>query len=307
MTHAASSTVPSRPAPGDHEYQLSAGVLGLAFGLALWIAAGSLVLAIADGLGDHPVRRLCVGLALVALLGGALWRRDASYKALLARPWLVLLCAAAVMALVAIDGVTEGTKVGPYLVVTVTPLGLAVVVGAPRLVWLCVALLEACFLVAVLSELAVGDTTASVASLLGASLAYPFAALVIVGLAGLFTRFLGNVDGILDEIRAGAPSLTPGLTRAVMLEAGRPIGLLVAPSLLADLTPSEQRVVEALARGSRPKQVAFAWGVSLPAVRKHIRNAKRKTGARTLTELAAICARHQSMSAVGDEAEHDDR
>ena len=276
----------------------------MALGLALWIATGSLMLAIGDGLGDDPIRRLLVGLALVALIGGALWRRDAVCKALLTRSWLVAPFAVAVMALVAIDGVTDGAQMGPYLVVTVTPVGIAVVVGRPRLVWLCVALLEACFVVAVLAERAANGATAKVASLLGASLAYPFAALVVIGLAGLFMRFLGNAEANLADIRDGAPSLTPALTRAVVLEAGRPIGLLEAPSPLAELTRSERRVVDALARGHRPKQLAFAWGVSLAAIRKHIRNAKRKTGARTLPELVAMGTRLETPD-TGNEARDD--
>jgi DNA-binding CsgD family transcriptional regulator len=39
------------------------------------------------------------------------------------------------------------------------------------------------------------------------------------------------------------------------------------------------------------KQLAHAWGLSLATVRTHIANAKRKTGARTLRELASLPAR----------------
>jgi DNA-binding NarL/FixJ family response regulator len=60
--------------------------------------------------------------------------------------------------------------------------------------------------------------------------------------------------------------------------------------LVVDLTEREVRVVEELARGRRPKQIAFDWGVSLATVRTHIRHAKRKTAARTLPELAAMTA-----------------
>ncbi len=301
------SPVPSQSAVHTTQFQLTAGVLAIALGLALWIAAGSLVLAIADGLGDDPLQRLLVGLALVALIGVGLWRRDTLCSALLARPWVVAALCVVVMALVAVDGVTEGKQVGPYLVVTVTPLGIAVVVGRFRQVWLCVALLEACFVVAVLAERAAAGTTARTASLLGAALAYPFAALVAVGLASRFKRFIGNTEHTLAEIRDGAPSLTPELTRAVLLDAGRPIALLEAPSPLEQLTPTERQVVDALTGGTRPKQIAFAWGVSVAAIRKHIRNAKRKTGARTLPELAAMSARHRLPHPGGEDAVNDDR
>jgi DNA-binding CsgD family transcriptional regulator len=123
-------------------------------------------------------------------------------------------------------------------------------------------------------------------------LAYPFVAVVVTGLASLYKRFLGSVDETLASIRGGAPALTAALTRAVELGAARPMPQLPAPaSPLSGLSSDERGVVDALASGLRPKQLAHAWGVSLATVRKHISHAKRKTGARTLPELAAIAAR----------------
>lgn len=60
---------------------------------------------------------------------------------------------------------------------------------------------------------------------------------------------------------------------------------------LSDLTPSERMVVESLAAGLAPKQIASREGVSVAATRKHIVAAKRKAGARTLAELSALTAR----------------
>ncbi len=48
--------------------------------------------------------------------------------------------------------------------------------------------------------------------------------------------------------------------------------------------------MEGLASGSAPKQLAYQWGVSLATVRTHIKHAKRKTGARTISELTALAA-----------------
>jgi len=50
-------------------------------------------------------------------------------------------------------------------------------------------------------------------------------------------------------------------------------------------------VVESLAAGLAPKQIASREGVSVAATRKHIVAAKRKAGARTLAELSALTAR----------------
>jgi DNA-binding CsgD family transcriptional regulator len=56
------------------------------------------------------------------------------------------------------------------------------------------------------------------------------------------------------------------------------------------LTAAEIRVVEGLARGDAPKQLAHQSGVSIATVRTHIKHAKQKTGAHTLRELASMAA-----------------
>ena len=256
-------------------------VLTIALVLTLWIASGSFVLA-GTSLGGDPLRRLAVGGVFVLGAALALWRRAAVCSALRARPWLVVVAGVVSLGVALVDGVD-----GPYVPVTETVIGIAAVVAGPRLVWLCVAVLETGYGAAVLAS----GSPGSLGGVLGAMLAYPFVALVVVGLANLYKRFLGGVDETLAAFRGGAPALTAALTRAVALGAVRPVAQLPAPSSpLSCLSGDERGVVEELARGMRPKQVAHAWGVSLATVRKHIRHAKRKTGARTLPELAAIAA-----------------
>ena len=128
------------------------------------------------------------------------------------------------------------------------------------------------------------------AGVLGQALAYPFAALGLLGLAALFKRFVSNAPLILEAIRAGAPALTPALGYAIANPGARlslPPGEVAGPRL----TPAEIRVVEGLAEGKTAKQLAYEWGVSLATVRTHIKHAKRKTGARTLRQLAGLVAR----------------
>jgi DNA-binding CsgD family transcriptional regulator len=273
---------------GRGQAQVSGRVLVITLMLSLWIALGSLVLAIAEGLGPHPTRRLAIGLILVAMVAAALWQRDRVCGALRARPWLVVVVAAAQLVAVVTDGVIGG----PYLAVTITSIGLASVVANATTVWACVMVFDVGYAVAILVERTPGALSRSgdLAGVLGAMLGYPFAALVVLGLAGLYTRFVADADANLDAIRRGAPTLTPALGHAVLLGSGRPPRLLPAPSPLAELSQAEARVVEGLAKGIRPKQLAHAWGVSLPTIRKHIRLAKRKTGALTLPELAAMTA-----------------
>lgn len=273
---------------GRGQAQVSAHVLVITLMLSLWIALGSLLLAIAEGLGRHPTRRLVIGLILVGMVAAALWQRDRVCAALRARPWLVVVVA--VVQLVAVVG--DGVIGGPYVAVTITSIGLASIVANATTVWLCVVVFDAGYAVEILVDRtpAALFRSGDLAGVLGAMLGYPFAAFVVLGLAGLYTRFVADADASLDAIRRGAPALTAALGRAVALGAGHPPRLLGAPSRLAGLSDAETRVVEGLASGIRPKQIAHAWGVSLPTIRKHIRLAKRKTGALTLPELAAMTA-----------------
>jgi DNA-binding CsgD family transcriptional regulator len=275
----------ARPDP----FELSTRVLTIALALSLWLACGSFVLAVAEGLGPHPLRRLLIGTVLVGCIAAALWQRHALARVLRRRPWLVVLVAAGEMALVIADGLIGG----PYGAVTLTSLGLAAVVANPGIVWLCVAVLDAGYAATALADSSLHELADSgeLAAVLGALLGYPFAALVVLGLAMLFKRFVADADAVAQSIRDGAPALTPALERAVQVASGRSVAMLPAPSPFSQLTPSEIRTVEGLASGRRPKQLAFEWGVSLATVRAHIKHAKRKTGAATLPELAAMTTR----------------
>jgi DNA-binding CsgD family transcriptional regulator len=269
------------------EVQLSVRVLTIALALTLWIALGSLVLAMAN-LGGNPVRRVFIGVAFVLAAALALLCRDGVCRALRSHPSTMVAVAIVSLCAVVADGID-----GPYFALTETAIGVTAVVARPRTVWLCVAVLEAGYAGAVFVVRSPGQ----LAGVLGALFAYPFVACVLLGLAGLYKRFLVNVDEVVVAIRSGSPALTPALTRAIALGGGDPVKLLGAPPPLSGLSTDELRVVAGLASGARPKQLAYAWGVSLPTVRKHIRLAKRKTGARTLPELAAMAARHDTPDA----------
>jgi DNA-binding CsgD family transcriptional regulator len=270
------------------EQRLSSGVFTVALALALWVALGSLALGLADG-GPHPTRRALVGAVLVGVSAVVLWYRRVVCTWLRKRPWLVVPVALAELAAAVVDGLPGP---GPYAVFSTTSIALAVVVARPRIVWLTVGVLDCGYAVVVVLERSPAQLAESgrLSSVIGALLGYPFAALTGLGLVSLFRRFLSRVPEILDALRDGAPALTPALTRAV--ERGpRPRSQLPPPSPAAGLTPTERRVVEGLAEGSAPKEIAYRWGVSIATIRTHIRHAKRKTHARTLSELAGMAAR----------------
>ena len=263
-------------------------MLAIALALSLWMASGNLVLAVVDGLGSDPLRRLVIGLALVLAIAAALWKRDAVCVALRARPWLVVLVTLAMLSAVVADGPLESA----YGAVSVTSLGLAAIVARARTVWLCVAILDVGFAAAILADHSPAALVESgeLAAALGALLGYPFAALVVLGLAGMFTRYVLSADAIIDNVRR-SPAQPPPWRKPSSSARGARWGC----SALRHRSPSSRRgrcdAVAALAHGRRPKQIAFDWGVSLATVRKDLANAKRKTGARTLAELAAMTDR----------------
>jgi DNA-binding NarL/FixJ family response regulator len=265
-----------------HE-RLGLEFLTAALALSLWVAAGSLALAIADGLGEHPVRRAVIGAGLVAVFALALWQRRRLCAQLRERPAIVVGITVALL----LATLADQRHGGPYVAVSFTSIGLAAVAARARTVWLCVALLDLGAAVAIFSahppaELAdEGD----LGGVLGLLVTYPVVAALLLGLRRLLTRFTEGADAIVLELRAGAPTLTPELGRAIT----HPPPMLPPPSAPeVHLTPAEIRVVEGLAHGFAPKQLAREMGVVLATVRTHIRNAKRKTGARTLRELAAV-------------------
>ncbi len=291
--------------PGDpsgvrgDEQQLSLSVLTLVLLLSLWLASGSLILGALDG-GPHPLRRVLVGVLLVALTAAALWWRRSLCAWLPARPWLVVPLAVIQIAAAGVDGLLPS---GPYVTFATTSVALAVVVARPQIVWLTVLVLEAGYACAILIEQSPAQVVAGghLSGVVGAMLGFPFVALLGLGVVWLFERFMVGVDEIVREFRDGAPALTPALTMA--LQAGPPaLAQLPAPALAAALTPTERRVVEALASGRTPKELAARWGISITTVRTHIRHAKRKTRARTLSELAGMAARRDWPVRQDDDA-----
>lgn len=263
------------------------GTVTVILSFSLWLASGSLVLAAADG-GEHPLRRLIIGALLATMTALTLWQRHTVWAWLRDRPWMVVPLAAVQLSAAILDSLLPS---GPYVAFSMTSIALAVFVARPRTVWLTVALLDLGYTVAIVLEMPPSAVVREghLSGVLGALLGYPFAALVGLGLVRVFARYLANVEPVLEALRWGAPALTPALTQAIARGAA-PFALPPAPSRLTSLTPTERKVVQGLAGGSTPKQLARSWGVSLTTVRTHIRHAKRKTSARTLAELSAMAA-----------------
>lgn len=109
-------------------------------------------------------------------------------------------------------------------------------------------------------------------------------------LIALLRRFVARAPQTLRDARRGASrAITPFLARAL---AG-PVALLQAPDAntgVEELTPAERAVLELLAAGRAPKQVARELSVTLATVRSHIAAGNRKTGSRTVEQFVATYA-----------------
>jgi DNA-binding CsgD family transcriptional regulator len=120
---------------------------------------------------------------------------------------------------------------------------------------------------------------------------------VIVLLVVLLRRFIAHVPASLDGAHSGsAVAVTPRLAAAVRAQ---PVALLPradAATLIDLLTNTERRVLALLVDGLVPKQAALELSVTLPTVRSHIASAKRKTGARTIEQLAGLYAQATHVS-----------
>jgi DNA-binding CsgD family transcriptional regulator len=252
---------------------------------------------------------IATGNLIGAILGFTSGSHEAGTAALLAAAWCVLWATAAAspeltarrfrrwrttgLALALANAVTvavTGGVASPILAVCMYVGWIASVVVRPR------AAIAMSFGISgslVAGYLIAGDSFADI--LTGPSRYDALANVLLPILAGVVGALLATVTNgifnrlaeILDGLRHGAPATSPGLTA---LFAGRPVLALPAPPspTPARLTPTEREVVKMLGAGHRAKQIALSRGVKLSTVRSQVKAAKRKTGARTLSELVAI-------------------
>jgi DNA-binding CsgD family transcriptional regulator len=258
----------------------------LQVGMALFtIAAGTdLLFAVLDGRGWLTATE---GIILASLGTLGILRPRATAALLLPRG-RVLLLAGAFVAVGALDfGLqTRYAEVAPAIV------WVAVIVSAPLWVAVALTLSVGGYLADValqghsLSWMLVGGGQVMVANQVIDLLANAGAALVFVM---LLRRFIAGVPASIEDVRAGGSSGTPQLALAAR---PRPPELQRADplDLIRVLTAAERGVLDRLADGESPKQVAHALTVAVTTVRSHIASAKRKTGARTVEQLVAIYA-----------------
>jgi len=116
--------------------------------------------------------------------------------------------------------------------------------------------------------------------------------LVALALSGVFRFVLSNASELLLRARQGGPASSPEMAA---LLAGRPLLALPAGELKPSaatlwerLTPSQRSIVEQLAEGLTPKQIALARGTQVETVWEQLAAARHRTGARTNEHLVVV-------------------
>jgi DNA-binding NarL/FixJ family response regulator len=100
------------------------------------------------------------------------------------------------------------------------------------------------------------------------------------------------VHAIKDVLEGGAPMTAPVARRVVdyfheSQESPEPRRPAAAPAAVADrLTEREQEIVEHLSRGYSNREIAEAFGISVPTVRTHLRSIYAKLHVRSRTQAA---------------------
>lgn len=222
---------------------------------------------------------VATAVSLLALAIAALRWRDPLLERLVRRPVLTLLIPLPGLVAVGLDGGFDSVWT-PLVAITV---GVPATLGLPWLSLVC-AMLTASGQAAA-GWMNRGDKTnarlveATVSSGVGTAAVGVGIALAVATMAG----FLRRRPQVLAKLRAIDPLLT---TPAPRHRAPSQRRLSPAPRL--PLSNAELEVVARLARGRAPKQIAADLGVTLATVRSHLKQAKRKTHARTLPELVGL-------------------
>jgi DNA-binding CsgD family transcriptional regulator len=246
---------------------LQAGVAVIVAMLALAALTGALTAASAT-----------VGASLLILTIAALRSRKGMLGLLAHHPRAALLFPVPVLLAIAVDGGIE-SRWTPLVAVSVV---IPALLGHPRIALACAGVAASGQAIAVLisandvagarvAELLLFNATGTIAAALGVALSM-----------AVLARSLREAPA--ERLQADQALPGPVARPAALLDKTVGDGTEPAPS--EPLSPSELRVVELLAAGDAPKEIAVDLGIAVATVRTHLKRAKRKTGARTLSELA---------------------
>jgi DNA-binding CsgD family transcriptional regulator len=255
---------PPLPPPSAAGRHPSTGALGVALATGLTVSTAT---AIAVAFSGAPGRRTVLGV-LLALPWGLGCSRVAGAARLLSRPWRTTALALALGGLIAADG-TWGS---PFVAEGFVLVAVAVAVDDAAGVVACVIASVGAYLGGLVAggvRLGSWMHDPHVVMVANNALDFPIVAGVLWAALTALRQVLAGPPGA--TMRGALPSVDPR-------------------SRVAPLTDAERRVATLLADGLAAKQIATELAVGLPTVRTHIAAAKRKTGARTIEQLAGIVA-----------------
>lgn len=243
-------------------------------GIAVIVA----VLVLSVGAGALSAVALGIAGCLLVLAVGMLRFRDRALELLARRPRAALLLPVPVLVAIALDGGGE-SRWTPLIAVSVV---IPALLGHPRIALACAGVAASGQAIAVLIaaeqtpgkrvlELVLFNATGTVAAALGVALS-----------TAALARSIRGAPTDVERLRGVHPLLPPALPSAKPASADD----RAHPCETERLTPAELRVVELLATGRAPRQIALDLGIAIATVRTHLKRAKRKTRARTLSELA---------------------
>ena len=250
---------------------------------ALQFALGGVIFGIAFfplRARGSPLELTTAGMLLALSTVGLIWRRPL-LALLRARPALTLLIPLPALLAVALDGGFDSVWT-PLVAITV---GVPATLGLP---WLSLG----CALCAATGQAGAAwlnraDATTSERVVETAVFNALGTVAVGVGIAlsvATLADFIHRRPQILRRLREdGTPDASPHGQRTP-----EPSPRLLVPAPRTALSAAERRAVALLAAGRAPKQAAADLGVTVSTIRSHLKAAKRKTHARTLTELVGL-------------------
>jgi DNA-binding CsgD family transcriptional regulator len=258
----------------------SFGILTIGLSLSVFVAASNLLQAVPEGLGTHPLRRVAIGVVLLALSIALLARRGWVMRWLHDAPWMILLLAAFQFGLVGLEGLPES----PYFTSCLTTVGIAVVSSRAGLAWACALLIDLGYAVVAfaVSSPAQLAQTGRLGTVLG-ELAEPVtAAVVLLGLMRMYRAWTERI--VMRALHAPVADEHPDSGPLLLGPAPQ------EPAPWVPLTPSEVRVVRELALYGTSREITEANPRAKSTVDNALNSAMHKTGVRTRAQLVALTA-----------------
>jgi DNA-binding NarL/FixJ family response regulator len=123
---------------------------------------------------------------------------------------------------------------------------------------------------------------------------------VEAGAVGIVSKY-ESVEAVARAVRgaaAGEPLLSAEERRRLLRRLRHRRAERANAQQRADrLTPRETEILQHMADGARPEQIAAFLGITVPTLRTHVQNVLTKLGVHSKTEALAFAIRHGKVTA----------